>query len=776
MTTRPATAPLIDDTSLVGTALSRAWTEEIDRWLGSIVDDVGRTDGEAGSGLRFALAAVGGYGRGELSPKSDLDLLLLHDGTGDIAETAERIWYPIWDAGFKVGHAVRTPAEALDLAAGDLDTATALLDIRHLGGDPALVSGLAEKAADQWRSRDDQVLSSLVQRTTDRHDTNGEVAFLLEPDLKLARGGLRDVHTLRWMDQADPSLLEATERSGLAGPHDTLLAARVELHRRTGRTGDVLLLQEQDEVAAALGYGDADELMAALAAAARSVAWITDAVLHRIHLRSQRRRFRRPRTVAHGHGIEVVDRTLQLADDAPVTTDPVLPLRVALVAAREDCFIERDVLDRMADESPPLPDPWPPGARDVFVDLLLVGRRSIRVLEALDQVELITRILPEWAPNRSRPQRNAYHRFTVDRHLFETAAEAAELVSRVSRPDLLVLGALFHDIGKGYAGDHSEVGVELVRRIGTRMGLPAPDVEVLAALVRHHLLLPDTASRRDLDDEGTIRFVAEEIGSTSTVALLDALTEADSIATGSSAWNSWKAGLVHELAARTIAYLEGDHASLVETTFPSPAHLELVATGEQVVRLEGHELLIIAADRPSLFSRVAGALALHGVEILEATVATEGASAIQVLRLGGGLGVDERPETVTEAVELALRGRLALRARLLERARTYRYQRVTTARPVSPQVVVDNDTSSEATVLEVRGPDSIGLLYRITRAMVELDLDIVRAKVQTLGDDVVDAFYVRARDDADSPPGKVLDPEYLAEIEIAVLSAIAADA
>ena len=775
MPTRPATAPLIDDSSLVGTALSRAWTEEIDRWLAAIVDTVDGGDARGtGDAARFALAAEGGYGRGELSPKSDLDLLLLHDGTTDIAATAERIWYPIWDAGFKVGHAVRTPAEALDLAAGDLDTATSLLDIRHLGGDPALVAELADAAEAQWRSRSEKVLASMVKRTVERHAANGEVAFLLEPDLKLARGGLRDVHTLRWMDRADPTLLLPTERSGLAGPHDTVLAARVELHRRTGRTGDVLLLQEQDEVAAALGYGDADELMAALAAAARSVAWIEDAVLHRIHLRSQRRRLRRPKTVGHGHGIEVVDRTLRLTDDAPVVTDPVLPLRVALVAAREESFIERDVLDRMADETPPLPDPWPDDARQVFVDLLLVGHKSIRVLEALDQVELITRILPEWAPNRSRPQRNAYHRFTVDRHLFETAAEAAELVSRVSRPDLLVLGALFHDIGKGYPGDHSVVGVELVRRIGTRMGFTAPDVEVLAALVRHHLLLPDTASRRDLDDEGTIRFVAEEIGSTSTIALLDALTEADSIATGPSAWNNWKAGLVHELAARAIAYLEGDHVGPVDSVFPSAEHLDLVAAGEQVVRIDGHELLIVAADRPSLFCRVAGALALHGVEILEASVATEGSTAIQVLRLGGGLGLDERPETVTEAVELALRGRLALRARLLERARTYRYQRVTTARPVSPQVVVDNEASTEATVLEVRGPDSIGLLYRITRAMVELDLDIVRAKVQTLGDDVVDAFYVRARDGESG--GKVLDPEYLAEIEIAVLSAIAADA
>ncbi len=748
----------------MGASLSREWTGVIDEWLRSVVAEVADAP-------RFALAAVGGYGRGELSPCSDLDLLLVHEDAAAIGEVAERIWYPIWDAGLKLGHAVRTIDEALELAADDIDTATSMLDMRHLGGDASLVEQLADAAAEQWHDQSVKVLPELVARTEERHASTGEIAFLLEPDLKLARGGLRDVHTLRWMDRADSSILKTTERSGLTGPHDTLIAARVELHRRTGRASDQLLLQEQDEVAAALGYGDADDLMAAVAAAARSVAWIEDAVHHRIHKRGRRRKLRRAKSVDHGHGIEVIDQTLRLTDDAPVATDPVLPLRVALVAARKDCFIERDTLDWLADEAPPLPDPWPPDARDVFVDLLLVGYRSIRVLEALDQVELITRLLPEWAPNRSRPQRNAYHRFTVDRHLFETAAEAAALAERVERPDLLVLGALLHDIGKGYPGDHSVVGVELVRRIAARMGYRPDEIEVLAALVRHHLLLPDIASRRDLEDEGTVRFVAEEVGAASTVHLLAALTEADSIATGPAAWNTWKAGLVHELARRTVTYLEGGEIQRVESSFPTAEQLAVAAEGGQFVRLDGHELLIVSPDRPSLFSRVAGALALHGVEILEANVATEGDMAIQVMRIGGGLGVDERPDQVTEAVERALRGRVALRARLLERARTYKYQRVTTARPAAPQVVVDNETSRDATVLEVRGPDSIGLLYRVTRAMVELDLDIMTAKVQTLGDDVVDAFYVR-----DSAGEKILDPDYLAEIEVAVLSAIAADA
>lgn len=758
----PATSSVLADSSLVGTALSRAYTAEIDSWLESVVAGAGEVQG-------VALAAVGGYGRGDLSLGSDLDLLLIHNDSGHVAEVAERIWYPIWDSGMKLGHAVRTIDEALELSASDLDTATSLLDIRLIGGDPRLVDELAARSRTQWRDNADKMLSLLSEGTKERHEDAGEVAFLLEPDLKLSRGGLRDVHAMHWVDMADDDLLQDSERQGLAGPHDTLLSARVELHRSTGQRSNQLLLQDQDEVAAALGFSDADELMAEVALAARTVAWITDAVLHRLHLRSTRRRWRR-KVRDLGHGIQIVDETLHLLDEAPVATDPVLPLRVAHIAAREDAFIERSVLDRMADESPHLPDPWPVEAREELVDLLLLGPDAIRTLEALDQVDLISRLIPEWAPNRSRPQRNAYHRFTVDRHLMEAAAEAAKIAHRVERPDLLVLGGLFHDIGKGYPGDHSKVGIDLVRTIARRMGYPPADVDVLAVLVEHHLLLPDIAARRDLDDEDTIRFVAEEIDSVGTLELLGALTEADSIATSRSAWNAWKAELLSDLVRRTSLFLQsGGH--VVESAFPSPALLERLLSGEESVTLEGHKLTVMAEDRRGTFSRVAGALALHGVEILEAQLHTENGRALEVLRVAGGIGLEERPQQVADDVSRALRGRVAIRARLIKRARTYRYQRAASVRIIDPEVIIDNEMSSSYTVLEVRGPDSIGVLYRVTRAIADLDLDIYSAKVQTLGDDVVDAFYV-----LDSDGQKVTDPSHRTEIELAILTAIEADA
>ncbi len=763
MNSIPATSAVLADSTLVGAALSRAYTAEVDAWLKSVVDGVGDKKG-------VALAAVGGYGRGDLSLGSDLDLLLLHDGSGAVAEVAEAIWYPIWDSGMKLGHAVRTPEEALDLAADDLDTATSLLDIRLIGGSAALVEELARRSLEQWRESADRMLSRIAENSRERHATSGEVAFLLEPDLKLSQGGLRDRHILHWVDLADSSLLRDSERTGVAGPHETLMSVRMELHRSTGRASNKLLLQDQDEVASVLHYSDADDLMADVAAAGRTISWVHDAVMHRIHVRSSQRRWRRT-TRSLGHGVQLVDETLRLAPEADVHHDAVLPLRVGLAAARHEAFIERDVLDRLAASTARLTDPWPDEAREIFVDLLLEGSSAIQVMEALDQVDLVTRILPEWAPNRSRPQRNAYHRFTVDRHLFEAAAEAARLADRVERPDLLVLGALFHDIGKGYPGDHSVVGVELVHRIAVRMGYEPADIETLEAMVRHHLLLPDVASRRDLEDEGTVRFVAEEVGSVGTVELLAALTEADSIATSPAAWGPWKAELVRELAERTTRYLTGGSPMEVAPAFPQPEHLALLETGEEVVRLVDHRLLVVTPDRPGTFSRVAGALALHGVEILGANLHTEGGWAVEEIRVGGGIGLEERPDRVTDDVRLALRRRLAITARLLRRARTYRYQRITTAQPATPQVVVDNETSSTATVLEVTGPDSIGFLFRVTRAFVELDLDIVRAKVQTLGDDVIDSFYVRGPDGE-----KVVDAEYLAEIEMAVLSAIRSDA
>jgi [protein-PII] uridylyltransferase len=709
-----------------------------------------------------------------MCPHSDIDLLLLHQGRSDVTEVAQSIWYPIWDAGLKLGHAVRTVKEAIGLAADDLDTATSLLAVRHLAGDPALTGDLADQALRLWQKRSKRFLGELDDSVKRRQAGAGEVAFLLEPDLKEGRGGLRDVQAIHWADQAERVMFEGDDEL-LDAAYETLLAARVELHRQTDRPANVLLLQDQDAVASALGDTDADSLMHRIAAAARSIAWASDEVWDAINRTAKAGRgWRSARDRELDSGVVLREGRVHVsASDDEVATDPVLPLRAAARAAEHSTRIERASLARLAALSPALPRPWPDAARDQLVALLLAGAPAIAVLESLDQRGLLVRILPEWENVRSKPQRNAYHRFTVDRHLCEAAVEASALVDRVGRPDLLVLGALLHDIGKGYPGDHTEVGIDLVRDIGPRLGLAPADVEVLADMVRHHLLLPDVATRRDLSDEATLEHVAGLVGDVETLRLLGALTEADSIATGPAAWGTWKAELVTDLVERTEFVLTGGAVQTVSSeTFPTAQHLELMARVEPQIIGVDDRLTVVASDRPGLFSQVAGVLALNGLAVLDANVYSDDAGwAVETFRVESMHGPTIPWDRVTADVGEALEGRLALRARLADRARVYGAPRSTSATRSDVSVAVDNDISSVSTVVEVTAPDAIGVLYRITNAIAEVGLDIRSAKVQTLGSEVVDSFYLHDRAGA-----KIIDPDHLVELERAIIYALAAAA
>jgi [protein-PII] uridylyltransferase len=713
---------------------------------------------------------VGGYGRRELCPFSDLDVMLVHDPKVDIGPLAEKLWYPIWDEGVKLGHATFTPKEALRLAASEIDTATALLAARHVAGDPAITAGLADMARHQWVKEANRWLPQLHDSLVLRALNPGEVAFVLEPDLKLGRGGLRDAHTLRWLEVVEPELLEP-DRSLYEAAHVRLLEARVALHLRTGRRGDALLLQEQDGVAEDLGYADADVLMATVASSARTLEWLTDDAFDRVSLSGSRWR-RRPKDRRVGGGVVIRDNQVHL-DDAVGEGDIgcLQLLDVARTAAVHQIRVGRATLEAFAAAELRFPDPWPIEIRTRFVELLRAGPAAIPVAETLDHWGLWARVLPEWEPCRSRPQRNAYHRFTVDRHLCETAANAAALTSRVDRPDLLVVGALLHDIGKGYPPrDHTEVGIELLEVMAPRLGFDEADSAVLVDMVRYHLLLPDIATRRDLSDDATLSHVAEATRTESRLRLLHALTEADSIATGPAAWGDWKAGLVRELVDRTSLYLAGGDLGEVTGTFPSADQRALMEAGESLVRGEGATFTVVAADRPGLFSRVAGVLALNALNVLGAdAISDEHGVALEVFTVENSIGGEVNWAKVSRELESALAGRLAVRARLAERARVYRRRTAGPApAPFESKVVMDNDASPRATVIEVRAPDAVGLLYRVTASMAELDIDIRSAKIQTLGDHVVDAFYVR-----DSAGAKITDEGHLSEIERALLHALA---
>lgn len=748
-------AELFADASLVGAVFCRTYSRRADEWLAHLFAEA------QGPESGVALVAVGGYGRAELSPNSDLDVVLLHEKGVDVDELAANIWYPVWDEGIKLGHSVRTPRQALALAKEDLDTATALLSMRHLAGDPAVSEKLAGMAAEKWVQQAGLWLPMLEARTTERHKTTGEVAFMLEPDLKDGRGGLRDVHAIGWAMATD-DLDVSTDQAALLDSYETLLAVRVELHRSTGRSSNLLLLEEQDAVAERLGYADADVLMSAVAAAGRTISWASDDIWRRL-LHRPHRWAKAGKHHPLGNHMSSVDGGLLLEPEAD-TRDPLLVLRVAHAAAQHGLAIERSVLEILATEVPPIPEPWPVEARELFEQILLEGHAAVPVLEALDHVGLLHRMIPEWEPNRSRPQRNAYHRFTVDRHLLETAAVAAGLVYRVDRPDLLVVGALLHDIGKGYPGDHTIVGVEMIAPIARRMGYNESDTQLLVAMCQHHLLLPDVATRRDIGDDSTIAFVADEVGDLVLLQLLDGLTEADSIATGPAAWSRWKAGLVRELVERAAVHIASDEPVVTESTFPTEAQLAVMQRGVLSIEVHGNHVTVVLPDAQALLWRVAGTLALHGLDVLQADLYSQDHMALHVFRVEiGRSGLDAG--RLSDDIVKALAGEIKVFTRLTERQNVYgnASRRVSPVPVVPTQVRLDNATSDRATIIEVSATDSIGLLCRLARAISELDLDITTAKVQTLGEQAVDSFYV-----VDVDGNKISDETRLAAIKTSI--------
>jgi [protein-PII] uridylyltransferase len=505
--------------------------------------------------------------------------------------------------------------------------------------------------------------------------------------------------------------------------------------------------------------------MASVAEVGRRVAWIADEVWARLDPPADRSSIPQPLAP----GVQLINGEVHLTADVDVADDPTLLLRVATAAARLGARIDRASLDRLAQQLPIWPDPWPAGASDDVVALLLEGEAAIPVLESLDQRNLLVRVLPEWAPVRSKPQRNAFHRYTVDRHLWQTVANASALVDRVSRPDLLVLGALFHDIGKGYPGDHTEVGVDMFAVIGQRMGMSSADQSIVSSLIEHHLLLADTATRRDLSDDATISMVADKLGSVVVLDLLHALTEADSLATGPSAWSEWKAELITLLVDRVSHVLGGgDVAEVMWRLFPDAAVLELMAAGDIAIRTQPDRVTVVSPDRPGTFSKVAGVLALSGLDVLGAEAhSDEQGMAASEFRVTSPHGdIDWTP--IVANLNLALTGRLALESRLADRAATARPRRAQSAvAPAEPSVRFDDAASSNATFLEVRAPDTVGVLHRITKAIADLGLDIRHARVLTLGNEVVDAFYVR-----ESGGGRIADDVYKKEISRAILFAV----
>jgi [protein-PII] uridylyltransferase len=787
----------------------------------------------------IALAAVGGYGRGELAPASDIDVLLLHGENVrvDLASSLEPVLYPLWDAGFDVGHAVRTPEECVAFAVGRLDAATAMLDARPLAGDAGLVAAMRSLVI-AWIREDPRAFAlRLAEARRERLERYGSASQVLEPDVKEASGGLRDIDSLGWLaavvgESLDaPTLdgigvLRTSERSALDVADEFLVRVRSAIHLETGRPGDRLLRDLQPPIAAGMGFDDEPGLPA------------SDALMRAV--------FAHARQVEHVVG-SAFDRFLGVAA-RPSGTSSASTAEEALEALARAADEARApspwTLDRIEAAPPPSGAVWSPRARDAFLRILRAGAPGARTLEAMDRIDVLERYVPEWSAVRFRPQRDPFHRFTVDVHLLETLASASALldgafpdaaaptetesaegaeagretadsllgkaVGAVVDRDALLLGAWLHDIGKSGEGSHVGVGVRRAASVLDRMRLDPATRDLALFLVEHHLLLPDTATRRDLGDEELILRVADTVGTPERLAALYLLATADGIATGPHASTPWRRALVRELVVRVQATLERrgreddaverlerwrarvrtlvgsdrtedvagflrrvprayglavsaeqavSHVGLLSTPMASTEVRSAVADGP---RTGTYAVTVVAHDRPGLLSWVAGALTLAGLSVLTAQAfTTDDGIALDLFEVEGAFEPsvsEERWRRFRRAMRRAIEGRSTPDAGVAEMRRRYG--------PDSPSPVVatiDNEASEFYSVLEVAGPDRIGLLFDITRTLADLELDVHLAKVATYAGRVVDAFYIR-----DGLGRKVDDPSVVARVERAV--------
>lgn len=715
---------------------------------------------DATRGADICLVAVGGYGRGELSPGSDLDLLLLH--RVDIkraAAVADAIWYPIWDSGLSLDHSVRTVADARRLAADDLKVVLGLLDARVIAGSPDLAEQLRGAVLADWRSMAGRRLPELRALVESRRERYGELSQLLEPDLKESYGGIREATILRAIAA---SWLTDIPHAGWPEAHARLLDMRDALHAVSGRSSDALLLQEQAHVAQLLGMETDDDLLRSAYLAGRTLAYASDTAWHRVSRLTRRapriglRSVRRagPERTPLADGVVVQDGEVVLAADARPDRDPVLVLRAAAAAAQAGLPLAPHTAERLAKESAPLPVPWPRSARESFVSLLGAGAPLVGVWEAFDQLGVIESLLPGWDVIRSAPQRNAIHRFTVDRHLVETAVQAGALTRRVTRPDLLLIAALLHDFGKSRPGDHSIIGAELAQELARRMGFDDADARRVAALVRYHLVLPDTATRRDLTDPATTAAVLAVLPDHELLDLMNALVEADSMATGPAAWSEWRRRLIDDLTRRCHEALAGDAPATVPALETSMGDL-LEGTDVRVRMIEREEdceLAIAAPDRLGLLATVAGILALHRLEVRAARVQTVESRALQSWIVRPLYGEPPGVELIAEDIRRALDGSLDVAARLARKEEAYADRRRVDYAPARVDVI--DDASATTTVLEVRSHDAPGLLYRIAQAVAAADACIEGAKVATLGSEVVDVFFLTGPDGGPLAPAR----------------------
>jgi [protein-PII] uridylyltransferase len=788
-----------------------------------------------GAGLTptpLVVVALGGYGRGELHPSSDIDLMVVYDGelSPFVRRVTQELLYTLWDLGLQVGHSLRSLDDCVAMARTDFPSRTSMQEARLIEGDRRLFTRFGRVLRDNvYRQDFGEFLTLTLAEREQRYRKFGASPYIGEPNVKESAGGLRDMHTAMWLgaakfgtrtlrELADKGLITPREQAGADAALTFLWRVRNELHFFTGHKNDVLTRDLQPRIAANLGYQTEGETLGV-------ERFMRDYYLHarRIHRMSRRliarcqetlsRRGsaeRRQRQQALADGLVFFDGRLHLADhDAGgLRADPVRLMKVFWHLHRLGCDLSPDLERAVEDSLDALDDGVraSPAVRNVFLDICRSWGRVALTLSEMHELGLLGRYLPEFGALTCLVQYDVYHKFSADQHSLLAvehlealapgqSAEsegAAQVFSEVDKPELLMLGMLLHDIGKARGHGHVAKGIPLVQALTRRMGLPPADAGLVEFLVAHHLTMSHIAQRRDIDDPKTIADFAATVGDPQQLRMLYLLTYADMRAVGPGVLTPWQAAILHELYARTLARLTGGredkpnrtqlvarlaelltdevplqavkaHVALVPDRYLTNTsvqrmaeHLRLIARLESVpvaTELFHHpdlgtaDLVVVTRDVPGLFSLIAGTLAAHAVNIISAQISTRGDGiAIDTFQVNDPAGEAVTSATrwgrVLDALRAVLVGEQTVEA-LLERR-----QRGTPA-PAGGfgplKIAVDNRLSDAHTVVEVKCPDRLGLLYRITRTLSAQGLDIASARIATEIDQALDTFYVHDR-------------------------------
>lgn len=722
---------------------SQLYCEIVDEFIKNIVAESVKTTFVK---KPFAIIATGGYGRQELSPYSDIDLTVVHDNISNIKELTNKFFYPIWDQGIKFDYSVRTLSDTKSQILKDPKVALGLMDARLLYSTSDFGEYAIKKIRGYLNKSFKTILPEIVEIFRQRHNHFGQIGEILEPNLKDSKGGLRDIALIKTTSSFEISNSISFSFGNLSEQHTFLSTIRFLLHAYAKRALDTLYLQEQQYIAKSLGFESSDQLVINLSNVGHTVSLIFDMYIKELLKATKKSSFLKkpPKLYEVGSDFEITGDTLKLKEGANLA-DETIAIRMAIEAIKHNVDLSYESLKKLA-ENVQISFPIQPAVKQLFLELLKQGHKSLQFIQILDFFGIFEKYLPIWPQLRFLPQHNPIHRFTVDKHLLETVANATEFLEYVTREDLLVFGCLFHDIGKAKKGDHTQNGIEIITELGPQLGINKEDLEILKRLIEHHLLLSDTATRRDLDDLNTIKSVAQKVQDVEFLKLLRYMTEADTKATSEHLWSSWREKLIDELVNKVELYLaEGQLYKEPVIDLSDPEVAFAIKKGELSLIQQGEELIVIAPDHPGLLAELAGSFAVNMISIKSVRAACyEKKIAVDKFKLSFPENHDINWEKIKSDIQMAILDPTFLNSpisKLLDSYQRLKHKRKYHAE--GPRVIHLADASYDSTVVEVRSPDAPALLYFITRTITEQGYNVKSALVDTLGNEAIDVFYIQ---------------------------------